>query len=177
MKRLLAAGVLCVPLFACAARQAAPPSASPAGAAAQDATPGATGGSAAGQPGYPQQQPKPYATPPPPPPAPTAVAPTTPSTSTGRAVAIQQASSDVESAQRELDVAGSSCQNACRALGSMDRAAGHLCQLTREDTTQDKCEDAKRRLYSARDRVRNTCGSCPDNQPSVDRNAPVPSMR
>ena len=88
-----------------------------------------------------------------------------------------KASSDIEAAQRELDVAGSSCQNACRALGSMDRAAGHLCQLTREENTQDRCDDAKRRLYNARDKVRGSCGTCPDNQPATDRNAPVPSMR
>ena len=92
-------------------------------------------------------------------------------------MALTKDTNDIEAAQRELDVAGSSCQNACRALGSMDRAAGHRCLLTREDNTHDRCDDAKRRLYNARDKVRGSCGSCPDNQPATDRNAPVPSMR
>lgn len=171
---------------ACAARRNEPASPQSPAAAAQESSP-ETGGAA----GHSSQ----YATPPgqpaPPPPsentattpaAPSAEAPkaepqgqaTSPS---GRAFALSKASNDIEAAQRELDVAGSSCQTACRALGSMDRAAGHLCQLTREDNTHDRCDDAKQRLYNARDKVRGSCGTCPDNQPATDRNAPVPSMR
>jgi hypothetical protein len=92
----------------------------------------------------------------------------------GRALAIQSASRDVEQSQRELDVAGSDCKNACRALGSMDRAAGRLCELSRGDGEPGRCDDAKRRVYSARDRVRTTCGTCADGT-TVDRAAPIPS--
>ena len=151
-----------------------------------------------GQAGYPSggaqvSQAPPYAQPPPPPPAPppsSEAAPTTPSTSstpkpaqpgggagatgTNRSVAIQSASREVESSQRELDVAGSDCRNACRALGSMDRAAGRLCELSQGDGEPQRCEDAKRRVYSARDRVKTTCGSCADGT-TVDRAAPIPS--
>ena len=90
-----------------------------------------------------------------------------------RTIALSQASNDIESAQRELDVAGGDCRNACRALGSMDRAAGRLCGLAQSSDEQRRCGDAKTRVYSARAKVKNTCGSCPDV--SVDRDAPIPS--
>lgn len=183
MKRVFAASVVLLTLTACAAQKSgAPPAQSPAGAAAAGDSAPATGGMA----GY-SQQPSQYGQPQPPPPS--ATTPSTPPaeapkaepsaamTPQGRSMALTKDTNDIEAAQRELDVAGSSCQNACRALGSMDRAAGHLCLLTREDNTHDRCDDAKRRLYNARDKVRGSCGSCPDNQPATDRNAPVPSMR
>jgi hypothetical protein len=181
MKRLLSASFLLLLVTACSARKSEGPAAQSPTSPAGDAAP-ATGGAG----GYPQQQPGAYgAQPSAPPPAPAASsrpeeAPkpgAMPATPSGRAAAINKDSNDIEAAQRELDVAGSSCQNACRALGSMDRAAGHLCLLTREDNTHDRCDDAKRRLYNARDKVRGSCGTCPDNQPATDRNAPVPSMR
>jgi len=165
--------------------------------AAPAAEPGAAQGS--GQPGYPSggsqvSQAPPYAQPPPPPPSPTTpsseATPTTPATSstpkpaqpsgagagtgTSRSVAIQSASREVEASQRELDVAGSDCRNACRALGSMDRAAGRLCELSQGDGEPQRCEDAKRRVYSARDRVKTTCGTCADGT-TVERAAPIPS--
>jgi hypothetical protein len=92
-------------------------------------------------------------------------------------MAMRRASAEIDSAQRELDVAGGDCRNACRALGSMDRAAGRLCELTNEDGETRRCDDAKQRLYFARDRVKSTCGTCPDGRPAVERSAPVPSMR
>ena len=166
-------------------------------AAGKSSAPPATA-QGAGQAGYPSggAQEMPYAqssqpapAPPPPPPSPQA-APTTPATpsaepapsSSGKApgaagarsMAIQSASRDVDQSQRELDVAGSDCRNACRALGSMDRAAGRLCELSRGDGEPERCEDAKRRVYSARDRVRATCGTCADGT-TVDRAAPIPS--
>lgn len=178
MKKLVVSSFVAITMTACAAQKSgAPPAASPAG----DVAP-ATGG----QPGY-AQQPAQYGQPQPPPPSATTPAtppaeapkaePSAAMTPQGRSMALSKDTSDMEAAQRELDVAGSSCQNACRALGSMDRAAGHLCLLTREENTHDRCDDAKRRLYNARDKVRGSCGSCPDNQPATDRNAPVPSMR
>ena len=163
---------------AAAGKSSAPPASEPAN----------TQGS--GQAGYPSsevQQAPPYAqppAPPPPPPSPSggSATPATPSASkaepgggaSSRSMALQGASREIEKSQRELDVAGSDCRNACRALGSMDRAAGRLCELSRGDGEPERCEDAKRRVYSARDRVRTTCGTCADGT-TVDRAAPIPS--
>lgn len=144
-----------------------------------------------GQAGYPGAAAQPGYAAPPPPPAPSPEGtPSTPSSSpaksaspaggaaeaTDRSVAMHAAASDVEASQRELDVAGGDCRNACRALGSMDRAAGRLCELSQGSDEGHRCNDAKQRVYSARDRVKTTCGSCP-NGPSVDRAAPIPSLR
>ena len=93
-----------------------------------------------------------------------------------RAQALQSAANEVDTSQRELDVAAGDCRNACRALGSMDRATGRLCGLTQGDSETRRCDDAKRRVYSARDRVKATCGQC-ENGASVDRTAPIPSLR
>ncbi len=142
--------------------------------------------------GYGQASPPPGVSPQPeyasPPPSPEAV-PATPATSakpaqpsgggttaTDRSLALRTASSEVESSQRELEIAGSDCRNACRALGSMDRAAGRLCELSQGADETHRCGEARQRVYSARDRVRTSCGSCP-NGPSVDRAAPIPSLR
>lgn len=183
MKRSACAIVVTSALVAACASgsKEAAPARSPAGAGAAAASTEQDKAKADAQPAQPG-----YAQPGPPPPPQARVeaqsTTTTPATgatggaTTSRSVAIQQANRDIDSAQRELDVAGGDCRNACRALGSMDRAAGRLCVLTRDEGTPARCDDAKARLFAARDRVRNTCGSCPDGQPSVDRNAPVPSM-
>jgi hypothetical protein len=152
-------------LVACAAQRKASEPATPA------AEPAAAGGQHADQMAPPsaQQPAQPgYAPAPPPPSEPRdhAPAPT-------RALALSQAGNEVESSQRELDVAGGDCRNACRALGSMDRAAGRLCGLAQSEDEQRRCGDAKTRVYSARDKVRNTCGTCPDV--TVERGAPIPS--
>ena len=128
--------------------------------------------------GYPMSTP-PAAPPPPPAPAqpgalPQGAEPGKPTPS--RAQALQSAANEVDTSQRELDVAAGDCRNACRALGSMDRATGRLCGLTRGDSETRRCDDAKRRVYSARDRVKATCGQC-ENGASVDRAAPIPSLR
>ncbi len=90
-----------------------------------------------------------------------------------RGIALAQAGNEMERAQRELDVAAGDCRNACRALGSMDRAAGRLCGLAQSSDEKRRCDDAKNKVYTARDRVKNTCGQCEDV--TVDRNAPIPS--
>jgi hypothetical protein len=168
----VAAGALALASGCAAARQAPSTAASSQQGYGQAGYP--PGGAAQSQPGY--------APAPPPPPAPSAeAAPATPGTPGGgatmdRSMALRAASSDVESSQRELDVAGSDCRNACRALGSMDRAAGRLCELSQGSDEGHRCSDAKQRVYSARDRVRTSCGSCP-NGPSVERAAPIPSAR
>ncbi len=177
MRRALPLVAIASLLVACAAAKGRD---TQAPSAAQEAAP-ATGGASAQDYGQPSPQQAPaqpgYAPPPPATPAPTTPAEPGAGSAGTRAVALQQASSDIDAAQRELDVSGGDCRHACRALGSMDRAAGRVCSLTREDTSHDRCDDAKRRLYGARDRVRSTCGACPDGQPAVERNAPVPSVR
>ena len=142
-----------------------------ASAAAPQQPPGAYPSVSTSTPGTP-------AVPPPPPPSqPGTAAPQgEPSKTTqSRAQALQTAANEVESSLRELDVAAGDCRNACRALGSMDRAAGRLCGLTQADETR-RCDDAKQRVYSARDRVKATCGLC-ENGAAVDRSAPIPSLR
>lgn len=138
----------------------------------------ACGGAAkqASEPASPAASPAPagYPPPAPPPPPPSAGGAQPGSVPSSREMAIQQARSELDSAQRELDVSASDCRAACRALGSMDRAAGHLCGLAQEQTERDRCEDAKKSVRGARDKVKATCGSCPGG-PSVDRNAPIPT--
>jgi hypothetical protein len=82
---------------------------------------------------------------------------------------------DLLNAQRELEASAGNCSAACRALGSMDRAAGQVCALATSTDDARVCDDSKGKLTSARARVRASCGSCP-NGPSVDPNAPVPSQ-
>ncbi|MBX3231736.1 MAG: hypothetical protein KIT84_23080 [Labilithrix sp.] len=105
--------------------------------------------------------------PPPPPPSP---APTTPE---AEAVGdVLRAYTSLEASTEQLRLAGSDCLAACRALASMDRAAGHLCGMVHEE---GRCTQAKETVYSARARVKKTCGSCPDT--SVDPKDPVPFKR
>jgi hypothetical protein len=80
----------------------------------------------------------------------------------------------LRNAERELQASTGSCVAACRALGSMDRAAGALCGLvaTREDARV--CDDSKTVLTRARGHVRDACGSCPGG-PTVDPDAPTPT--
>lgn len=92
--------------------------------------------------------------------------PTTPPLSPEMRIATES----LESSKREIETAGAQCKDACRALGSMDRAAGRICGME----PGDRCDDAKQKLYSARDRVRSSCGKCDDGT-ATDRNAPVPS--
>jgi hypothetical protein len=182
MTRLFLPGALAAALSACAAQSKVAPSAdaprAPQAYAQPASAPPASVGGQATQPGYP---------PPPPPPPPAEArsgsAPMTPSApgggaSTGqsRATAVLGAANEVEASQRELDGAAGDCRNACRALGSMDRAAGRLCELAQGSDEGRRCDDAKRRVYSARDRVKSTCGAC-EGGPSVERTAPIPSLR
>ena len=91
-----------------------------------------------------------------------------------RQIDLKKASSDVESSRRELDESGTDCKGACRALASMDRAAGRLCKMSQTTDERARCDDARGKVYGARDKVRAICGSCPGG-PSVERSAPIPS--
>lgn len=139
------------------------------------------------QPGAYPQQPAQPGYPAPPPPEPSAPSQPQPGQFGGqpglpgggansRTMAFSAALDEVDSSQRQLDVAAGDCNNACRALGSMDRAAGRLCSLAQGNDEGRRCDDAKKKVYSARDRVKQTCGACPGGV-SVDRSAPVPSVR
>lgn len=167
---------------ACAAGGRAPASPSQAGDAS-----GAPAQAAPG--GYPQQKPGAYPAPAAPPPAepaspvqPQAAPPSPgqfggpPGGGTSRSMAFSAALDEVDTSARQLDVAAGDCSNACRALGSMDRAAGRLCSLAQGNDEGRRCEDAKKKVYTARDRVKQTCGTCPGGV-SVERSAPIPSSR
>ena len=91
-----------------------------------------------------------------------------------RARALRAARTEVEQAQRDLEASMSDCANACRALGSMERATGHLCDLATDHDDRRRCEDAKTAVLRAREKIRAACGSCP-NGPSLDKTAPIPS--
>lgn len=178
----LALGAL---LFACSADRAAksPAAAAPAGYGGESSAQNTQQ-----QPGYPQQPggyPQPGQPAPPPPPEP--AAPPAPgqlggqpegggSSAASRTMAFSKAMDDVDTSQRQLDVAAGDCNNACRALGSMDRACGRLCALAQGSDEGRRCDDAKKKVYSARDRVKQTCSTCPDGV-SVERSAPIPSVR
>ena len=70
------------------------------------------------------------------------------------------ARADLDRALRDLEAAASSCESACRALASMDRATSRLCYLADEPADQRRCDDARMRLTAARGRVRAACGAC-----------------
>jgi hypothetical protein len=78
-----------------------------------------------------------------------------------RQVALRAARAEVELAARDLDAASSNdCSMACRALASLERATGHLCDLATEADDRRRCEDAKSKVLRARDKIKNACGVC-----------------
>jgi hypothetical protein len=94
----------------------------------------------------------------PPPPPQAAGTPTDQDTLASRKAA---ARGDFDHAQRDLQAAANDCASACKALASMDRAASHMCELADTPEDQRRCDDAKVRLGTARERVRSACGTCP----------------
>jgi hypothetical protein len=67
---------------------------------------------------------------------------------------------EVERSAKTLEASIGDCEDACRALASMDRAVTHLCALVDSPSDSRRCDDARQRLASARRRVRDTCGAC-----------------
>ncbi len=65
------------------------------------------------------------------------------------------------------------CKGACRSLLSMERAASHLCVLTRGTREDYRCADAESRVREERKQIKSSCGTCPIGQ-SLDPNAPLP---
>ena len=73
-----------------------------------------------------------------------------------------RARADLDRAERELEASTGDCAAACRALGSMERATRHLCDLVASSPEDaPRCDDAQRKVRAARDNVRSTCGVCP----------------
>ncbi len=77
---------------------------------------------------------------------------------------------ELEGARLMLE-ASNDCYSACRALRSMDRAAGHVCDLQKSGS---RCEDAKTAVVRARTKVKATCRTCPDGT-TTDETAPIPA--
>jgi hypothetical protein len=78
-----------------------------------------------------------------------------------RQVALRAARSEVDLAERDLEAASSTdCTTACRALASLERATGHLCDLATEADDRRRCEDAKTKVLRARDKIKVACGKC-----------------
>ncbi len=141
------------------------------GGAAKDASPSAASPSNAGAAQKSEMAPSGYA--PPPPTAPPATSPPGVPTSPGAQRRLE-ANADFDRAERELSASSSDCASACRALASLERATVRLCDLAEQPDDVQRCDDAKKKLRTARDRVRSTCSACPGG-PSVDRDAPIPS--
>jgi hypothetical protein len=91
-----------------------------------------------------------------------------------REAALRNARAELSQAERDLELSASDCTAACRALASMERATGHLCDLASDLPDRRSCEDAKTKVLAARDRIRASCGTCP-NGPTLEHGAPIPS--
>jgi hypothetical protein len=74
-----------------------------------------------------------------------------------------RANVQLSEARRQFDVAAGArdCANACRALDSMERAAGQICELARSTEERSTCRAAEDQVGSARERVKSACGECP----------------
>jgi hypothetical protein len=142
-------GVVTVVMLVSACGGGAPqrPAEAPASGGATEESAPATGGASAA--GYPAS-----------------AAPEQPSASTDIEAAGQapgqrgQARQELARAEAQLEAARSDCSAACRALASMQRATEHLCALADESDDRRRCEEARKRLLAARDRVRSSCGEC-----------------
>ena len=69
---------------------------------------------------------------------------------------IGAARSDFQARERDVELAASDCQAACKALASLERAANHLCAVSEPD----ECTDARARVDRAKRAVTSQCGGC-----------------
>jgi hypothetical protein len=60
----------------------------------------------------------------------------------------------------ELSEAVLDCGKACKALGSMERSMGRICDLVGPDDPERRCETAKEKTRVARARVEKHCPRC-----------------
>ena len=69
---------------------------------------------------------------------------------------IASARAEIDRDEQRIAAARSDCEEACRALASMERAADHLCALD----SGAECTRVRERVEAARERVRTSCGEC-----------------
>lgn len=60
----------------------------------------------------------------------------------------------------ELSDSGLDCDKACKALGSMERSMGRICDLVGSDDPERRCETAREKARAARERVEKHCPRC-----------------
>ncbi len=138
------------------------------GGAVSSASPGGSYPQGPAQPGYqqPPAQPGRWAAPPAPPPPPPVgtISPVqeepnqpaeAPAADAPGPVAPSSGLSDAEDAERDEK---RRCEVACRALGSMKRAAEHVCRAT--GTSDARCGRARNRVTAASERVAASCEDC-----------------
>ncbi|MEO7094627.1 MAG: hypothetical protein ABI175_15325 [Polyangiales bacterium] len=67
-----------------------------------------------------------------------------------------------EDSHKAFSAASGDCTSMCKALSSMQRAADHLCGLTKDggDGGKKRCDDAQSKVDGAKERVKATCGGC-----------------
>jgi hypothetical protein len=91
-----------------------------------------------------------------------------------RKAEMASAATDLDTARRDVETSFGDCANVCRALSSLERVTAHFCALASSNSERDACEDAKRRVYEARARIKESCGTCANGAP-LDANAPLNS--
>jgi hypothetical protein len=69
---------------------------------------------------------------------------------------IGSARAEHDKAAHDVDLALSDCQNACKALASLERAVNHLCLVAEPE----ECTDARVRFDRARRAVNAQCSGC-----------------
>lgn len=58
--------------------------------------------------------------------------------------------------ERDVEIASSDCQAACKALASLERAADRLCMVAEPQ----ECSDARVRVDRAKRAITEKCGGC-----------------
>ncbi|HEU4404943.1 MAG TPA: hypothetical protein VFS43_06585 [Polyangiaceae bacterium] len=158
LTRTFAALALCASLGACAMRKDAEPAsaAPPPAAEPPPPPPGAYPGSTT-----------PAGTP----------SPTPPSSTEGPPGTAEKGADSLwvefERFDREVALSTGDCATACRALGSLERAAKRVCEGAAQLGEGGRCGEATKRLREARGRVRAACTRCAGG-PSTDPDAPAP---
>jgi hypothetical protein len=91
-------------------------------------------------------------------------APTTPGLGGASAGAddVPHAQISFDDSVKAFEASGGQCASMCKALASMERAADHLCDLTKDGGADDKkrCDDAQAKVVNARERIKSSCGAC-----------------
>ena len=75
-------------------------------------------------------------------------------------VAAQRAWNDAKKLIFADTIGGKQCEQMCKALESMRRATGRICELVGASSDAYKCTEAKAKLVEAESKVKSTCGAC-----------------